>query len=340
MTLYKFLLPFILLSLFSVSSFTIADPVAVPVAPETDATQERTELKKTPVELMCEELEQIERLPGGYLGADICLSCHDDKEQVLSKNVHGQSYDYRTPFGQKDCENCHGTGVQHIQSENKECMISLKGTYGEEVSERNAVCMSCHKGGDFKHWFASSHESEDLACASCHSIHKPDAVVERSTQAEVCYQCHQNIRAETHRASTHPIREGKVICTDCHTPHSSTEPFSLKQFSVNQNCYSCHAEKRGPFLWEHYPVSEDCTLCHRVHGSNHQALLNKPGPQMCQQCHATQARGGGTSHISRFQDFFEANDARRARFSLGSNCANCHSKVHGSNHPSGASLQR
>ena len=32
----------------------------------------------------------------------------------------------------------------------------------------------------------------------------------------------------------------------------------LKEASVNDNCYKCHAEKRGPFLWEHPPVRENC----------------------------------------------------------------------------------
>ena len=189
------------------------------------------------------------------------------------------------------------------------------------------------------HWPSSIHEEEDLACVSCHSIHEPNDVIERTSQAEVCFECHKDIRAQTFRASSHPIRDNKVICSDCHNAHGSAGPSSLKQFSINENCYSCHAEKRGPFLWEHYPASEDCTLCHRVHGSNHQALLNKPGPQLCQQCHARELPQDGGPHVSNLLDFNPA-DAGRSRFELGKNCLNCHSKVHGSNHPSGTALQR
>ena len=32
----------------------------------------------------------------------------------------------------------------------------------------------------------------------------------------------------------------------------------LARTTVNDTCYDCHAEKRGPYLWEHAPVSEDC----------------------------------------------------------------------------------
>ena len=329
MNFCKLSLPLFLIFLFAASMLTAAETT----------TKITADTKAVRTEVMCEQLSEFEVLPDGFIGADVCVACHEDKIQTMEQSPHGQSSDPRAPFGQKDCETCHGAGMKHIESEDRQCVVSLKGSYGENVAERNDICLSCHKDGDLTHWFSSIHEAEDMACVSCHTIHKPNAVIERSTQAEVCYQCHKDIRAQTFRASSHPIREGKVICSDCHSPHSSTEQSSLKHFSINQNCYSCHAEKRGPFLWEHYPVSEDCTLCHRVHGSNHQALLNKPGPQLCQQCHATEAAGGGRTHISRFQDY-SSTDSRRARFSVGLNCANCHSKVHGSNHPSGAALQR
>jgi DmsE family decaheme c-type cytochrome len=275
---------------------------------------------------------------GAYLGADVCADCHQDKIVTMQASPHGQSRDLRTPFGREGCETCHGPGEMHFETEGN-CIVSMTGRYGESVKQRNDVCLGCHNNGDRMHWLSSIHEAEDLACVSCHSIHKPNDVIERTSQTEVCYKCHKDIRSQTFRASSHPIRENKVICSDCHNSHGSAGPSSLKEFTVNETCYSCHAEKRGPFLWEHYPVSEDCTLCHRVHGSNHAALLNKQGPQLCQQCHADITAGGGRRHIRNFLDFSD-NDPGRARFKVGMNCANCHSKIHGSNHPSGAALQR
>jgi len=275
---------------------------------------------------------------GDFLESDVCADCHPDKIETMQASPHGQANDPRSPFGREGCETCHGPGSIHFENEGN-CIISMTGRYGEPVEQRNDICLDCHQSGDRMHWLSSTHEAEDLACVSCHTIHKPNDVIERTSQAEVCYTCHKDIRSQTFRASSHPIRENKVICSDCHNSHGSAGPSSLKQFSINENCYSCHAEKRGPFLWEHYPASEDCTLCHRVHGSNHQALLNKPGPQLCQQCHATESGGGGRTHISRLYDFSDS-DKGSARFIVGSNCANCHSKVHGSNHPSGAALMR
>jgi len=278
------------------------------------------------------------RAEGDYLGPEVCETCHDDKVKTMQVSPHGQVADSRSPFGQRSCETCHGPGMLHFDNEGN-CIISMTGRYGESVEQRNEVCTDCHKSGERMHWLSSAHEAEDLACVSCHSIHKVNDVIERTSQKEVCYTCHKDIRSKTFRASSHPIREDKVICSDCHNAHGSAGPSALKQFSINENCYSCHAEKRGPFLWEHYPATEDCTLCHSVHGSNHAALLNKPGPMLCQQCHATEASGGGRTHISNFLDF-DGSNAGRARFTVGNNCANCHSKIHGSNHPSGSALQR
>ena len=68
-----------------------------------------------------------------------------------------------------------------------------------------------------------------------------------------------------------------MTCTDCHNPHGTPNPFQLKQASVNENCYSCHAEKRGPFLFTHPPVFDNCDNCHEPHGTINDCLLKVPG---------------------------------------------------------------
>ena len=46
-----------------------------------------------------------------------------------------------------------------------------------------------------------------------------------------------------------PVREGKMDCTTCHSPHGSNNVRMLKTGNtLNEMCASCHAEKRGPFL--------------------------------------------------------------------------------------------
>lgn len=290
-----------------------------------------------------ENPEQIFPPQGVYIGTESCADCHEQYVEQLEQEKHGQSADRRTPMAARGCESCHGPGDRHLEivSEGEEAggLISFAGLSAESRETENRVCLQCHQGGALIHWQTSMHAADTLACTSCHKIHRPHLELDRATQSEVCVKCHHAIRADIYRASTHPIREGNVVCTDCHNAHGSAGPTSLKELSVNENCYRCHAEIRGPFLWEHYPVSEDCSLCHRVHGSNHAALLTKSPPFLCQQCHQD-VRIEGQRHVRRFFDFDFSDTQRRSRFVLGEGCMNCHSQVHGSNHPSGAALMR
>lgn len=114
-----------------------------------------------------------------------------------------------------------------------------------------------------------------------------------------------------------------MTCSSCHNPHGTASEKLLKANSVNENCYSCHAEKRGPFLWEHAPVVESCSNCHEPHGTNHEKLLKIFRPRLCQSCHVV------TRH--RTEPFTRTNFRVFNR-----SCANCHNgMIHGTNHPSG-----
>lgn len=78
----------------------------------------------------------------------------------------------------------------------------------------------------------------------------------KTSETQVCVQCHSEVRAEMLKASHHPIREGRMECSSCHNPHASTEALLVKN-TVNDTGATCHAGKRGPFLWEHAPVREN-----------------------------------------------------------------------------------
>ena len=135
------------------------------------------------------------------------------------------------------------------------------------------------------------------------------------------------------KAFGHPIMQGKMDCTGCHSPHGDdTEGF--QQLTANDTCYQCHAEKRGPYLWEHAPVSEDCGLCHNPHGSTQPGMLTKRAPLLCQSCHSQ------NGHPSVAFDTSGLPDGMPNQFLLGQSCLNCHTQVHGSNHPSGSKLMR
>ncbi|MCP5209483.1 MAG: DmsE family decaheme c-type cytochrome [Hahellaceae bacterium] len=277
-------------------------------------------------------------------GADQCLRCHDETSDIsamgIFKNVHGSRQVKGAPFQGLQCEACHGPAGDHVKSrlkdgEPREPMITFGAGSPVPADKQDSVCMSCHQDDERQHWAGGEHDRAGVPCASCHQVHQAhDAVRSRETQAEACGSCHTKQLAQIHQRSSHPLQWGQLLCTDCHNPHGSANQVALKQQTINDNCYSCHAEKRGPFLWEHEPVSENCSTCHNPHGSINKDLLNKRTPQLCQSCHTT------AGHPS--VPYGEAGEAsgKASAFVLGQSCMNCHSQVHGSNHPSGNALQR
>ncbi|MFQ5587829.1 MAG: DmsE family decaheme c-type cytochrome [Nitrospiria bacterium] len=277
-------------------------------------------------------------------GADTCLLCHGGEDTVypvpsLFKTPHAERDDKRTPFAKRQCEGCHGPGAAHAGEieggANPPRMLGFGPDAETPVALQNKTCLHCHERKLNFGWHGGVHQSNDLSCASCHTIHaEHDPVLNSKAQPKVCFKCHLRQRAESLKPSAHPIRFGLMTCTTCHAPHGADTEYQLIRPTINETCYDCHAEKRGPFLWEHAPVSEDCTLCHRPHGSNHPALLNKRPPFLCQQCHA---RAGHPSLPNRPGGLPPAG---ASAFLLGKSCLNCHAQVHGSNHPSGARLSR
>ena len=192
-------------------------------------------------------------------GDEKCMACHAsvkaDAIAGIAMTRHGNKADARTP----SCSNCHGGSDKHMTSGGTEKPDRVfKGHAKSSPEAVNGACLGCHESGARNHWAGSKHETEKLACNNCHTVHAPqDKVLSKITQPDVCFACHKTERAATHKISHHPILEGKVACSDCHNPHGSAGPKLLAERSVNDTCYTCHAEKRGPFLWEHAPVTDD-----------------------------------------------------------------------------------
>ena len=278
-------------------------------------------------------------------GADTCLGCHDDEgagysATALFKTKHAHRGDKRSPFGPGglQCEACHGPGALHARTKKAEHINTFKADAALPLAQRNQACLSCHQNGTLNAWHAGAHERANLACSDCHKVHsvKGDPVLVKASESQVCLSCHKGQRADFHKPSTHPVLQGKMSCSDCHNPHGSAAPAMLAKATVNQTCFSCHADKRGPLLWEHAPVAEDCSLCHTPHGSVRQALLNKSPPMLCQQCHST----AGHPSVARPSTGLPGGSTGGAVFLVAGSCSNCHTRVHGSNHPSGAKLMR
>ena len=282
-----------------------------------------------------------------------CTRCHDEGDDypvlAIGQTRHGVKADGRTP----SCTSCHGESDRHANkpadvNERPKPDVVFRGKDKSVADSQNHQCLACHETGKRLHWAGSKHQTEDLACTNCHAVHTPhDKVLAKATQPEVCFNCHKTERGQVNRVSHHPVMEGKVVCSDCHNPHGSTGPKLLVKDSVNDTCYTCHAEKRGPFLWEHAPVTDDCTNCHTPHGSTNSPLLKARAPWLCQECHSgdhaknlysgANLPGGNVVTINGIQGL--ANQSPPAQLNARA-CMNCHVLVHGSNHPAGAKFQR
>jgi DmsE family decaheme c-type cytochrome len=276
-------------------------------------------------------------------GADTCLKCHDEDSKFpvvdIFKTPHGQKADARAPFAQLQCESCHGPGGEHARKQPVGERQGPIGTFGLKAATppeaQDATCLKCHAGAGRHDWPGSAHESAGIPCAACHTVHAADDPVRAArSQTEVCGACHARERAASLGAFAHPLRDARMRCTDCHAAHGSAGDAQLAQGSVNDTCFTCHADKRGPFLWEHAPAAEDCTLCHAAHGAPHRGMLTQRPPLLCQQCHAQ------AGHPSLALTPGGLPSGAASAFLLVGGCANCHSQVHGSNHPSGAGLGR
>ena len=273
---------------------------------------------------------------GAYAGMDVCLTCHADYEKTFPASKHGQAANLRTPAAKFGCESCHGPGQAHVDDEAKGNIRRFDAIKPTEV---NQTCLTCHNRGTHAGWEGSTHEARNLSCTTCHSVHQPQSLefqLKKTTEMQLCVTCHRQQVVKTERAVAHmPVREGKMACSSCHNPHGSIANVKALKVgnSVNETCTSCHAEMRGPMLFEHTPVRENCTTCHDPHGSSNDRMLNVRLPMLCQRCHVA------TRHPASVYDNAAITTNKSNRM-FGRSCVNCHSNIHGSNHPSGQFFMR
>jgi DmsE family decaheme c-type cytochrome len=275
---------------------------------------------------------------GAFVGDDTCTACHETIGRTIASSSHGKAANPRTPAAQpnRSCESCHGPGQKHAESGDPSDIRVFRAMAARDAS---AVCLTCHNRGNHAAWEGSTHEARNLTCTTCHSAHDARSFQQqliKETETQLCATCHRPQVVKTERAVAHmPVREGKLSCSSCHNPHGSIANVKALKVgnSVNESCTGCHAEMRGPMLFEHTPVRENCTTCHDPHGSSNDRMLNVRMPMLCQRCHVA------TRHPSSVYDNAAITTNKSNRM-FGRSCVNCHSNVHGSNHPSGQFFMR
>lgn len=270
-----------------------------------------------------------------YAGDEACGACHAGAHPDYASTIHGRVLKEGSHLGelaQRGCEACHGPAQAHVDAGGGKGgdLLSFGAADADSVERENAACLQCHTRGSRTHWTASEHEAGGLACTSCHDVKRNRSVrfqLRGETELDTCRGCHQLETAKMTRNSHMPVREGAMSCSSCHQTHGAVAESLVRHDTVNDGCLSCHAEKRGPFLWEHAPVTENCLSCHDAHGTVHRAMLKVSQPRLCQSCHVA------TLHPSlpRTSD---------DHFVLSRSCGQCHVNIHGSNHPSGFGFTR
>jgi DmsE family decaheme c-type cytochrome len=314
----------------------------------------------TPGKFQCTTCHDAHGNVSKAMRTDQCLKCHQNIHQwptsqhaqndVACAECHNPHANRVAILGNdpKTCTRCHEQyaeleRVAHPHQVCEACKMKCStchdphGNIREQT--RTDLCLKCHKGHTTMAWSSGIHALNGVACVDCHNPH-PDTEVPAFEDIQhthvrrpkrmpmsvedpyVCYQCHHKIAALFELPSHHPVREGKMVCADCHEPHGTNQK-NLKEPTVNLTCYRCHAELSGPFVWEHPPVSENCDICHNPHGTVANNLLLQPPVFLCLRCHAGHRSG-------RFVPI-DSDHSFRAPFYT--NCTQCHVQIHGSDHP-------
>ncbi|MBS1705004.1 MAG: hypothetical protein JST40_03960 [Armatimonadetes bacterium] len=271
-----------------------------------------------------------------FMNEEACGECHPSVVKNFSASPHSALVsDSKLPLDKQGCQGCHGPGRIHQAEENAEVISYTK----LSPKESSAACLRCHeKTMSESHWKRTEHARADVACVSCHQIHTDtenglahasvksdprttvlDAKVDpklmlKADEATLCGSCHPTVSAEFRSANHHPVPEGKMACSDCHSAHPSKNGVTTQDMFKGK-CVTCHTEKAGPFIYEHDPVAgftgDGCQECHRPHGTNNPKMLNSVTRGLCAQCHTD----------------------KLAQHYPGQTCWNsgCHASSHGSN---------
>jgi predicted CXXCH cytochrome family protein len=271
----------------------------------------------------------------------LCFTCHDE-------DITAQEYKHG-PAALGACNMCHDPHV----SNNKRLLLS-RGA---------ALCAECHEElTNIMEEAEYVHDPAEDDCTDCHDPHSgPFPKMLPAERRALCNECHDDIVEIAEQSPvSHSPTTTQQECLGCHDPHTASSAPMLRK-PQRELCLGCHdreLETGNDTLLDmagwldkhqvwHKPVSEDdCSGCHKPHGSKNFRLLKKPFPEtfytsfeiknfgLCFSCHEeTMVTKESTRSLTNFRDgsrnlhFLHVNRAKRGR-----SCRACH-EVHASDRP-------
>lgn len=298
--------------------------------------------------------------PEDFVGSETCKACHEDQHASFSKTAHAKLQKAGWKSEKQGCESCHGPGKAHVEGGGDKTKIRT--FLNESPKQISETCLQCHAGKEeHNNYKRGEHWRNDVACTDCHSPHSsnrlatidgavkkadaPSSLVPvgsfsahsndlaplkmlRKNEPQLCLTCHNEMKGQFTQPFHHRVLEGVMKCSDCHNPHGG---FELKQARLatgaDAACMKCHADKQGPFVFEHAPSKvEGCAICHSPHGSSNPKMLKRNNVnQLCLECHSNVALKVGEIDAPGAPSFHNQATVRYQ------NCTTCHAKIHGSN---------
>lgn len=264
------------------------------------------------------------------VGVEICAACHGQKYHQFSQTPHTALVtESRWAPEQQGCEACHGPGGLHTHFAGDPAYIfNPRKATAREVAAR---CTVCHTEQSIRRRpFHVEHDPDAVSCNDCHSPHQETAnpYLLIDEPPALCFRCHKEVESDFRKPFHHKVLEGGMSCRDCHSGHGRNNTAEARRSAegLSALCARCHADKHGPFVFEHLAItrSEDgCVTCHNPHGSvNNRMLVRDTVFKLCIQCHSEigLSRDPGRGVFP--------HDLSNPRFR---NCTVCHTQIHGSN---------
>lgn len=175
----------------------------------------------------------------------ICMACHVDKTSVKTKKE-----------GRALCMECHSKSsslfdrrIVHealqMEGECLNCHTPHAGFTSNYLNKPDVkVCFTCHDKGLFEKKFPHQPAAEN--CSICHEVHSSDnfKLLNKANEMDLCLQCHDADKTHLHpmgKDVKDPRTGTTLVCTSCHSPHSSDYENILYGAKERGLCVLCHA---------------------------------------------------------------------------------------------------